>query len=340
MDNTNERPDEPEDAAPGRAADMLSFMIDGIASQYALLATVHARVASMMNMAVAAASRNEHLLVHTDSPGTSAQQITELTRRALVAEIATAARLSERMVSSMLDESQSLANELPDTLGALRDGAIGYQHARQLIDQASTLEPHDRKAFEDAALRAAKSSTPPQFRQSARKIRERMYPETLEERRTRAEKDRRVEFIPGNDGMAWLSLYSTAATTLGIVTAAHETAQRLKSSGDDRTQRQIAADVVVDAVMSGLVPPGAEEPTREAPAPLAAVRPTVHVTVPVLTLLAGARSPPSSRDTARSIRAWPESSPPTPRALSGSSPAQRTAPSSPWAAIAMRCRRT
>lgn len=241
----------------------------------------------MMNVAVAAASRNEHLLVHTDSPNTTPQQITELTRRALVAEIAATMRLSERMVSSMLDDSQALANELPDTLGALRDGSITYQHAQQLVDEASALDAGEKREFEQAALPVAKAATPPQFRHSARKLRERMHPETIEARRQRAEKDRHIEFVPGRDGMAWLSLYNTAATTLSIFNAAHETAQSLKSSGDERTKRQIAADVVVDALMAGMTGESGQvtHETAAGPSASSGIRPTVFVTVPALTLL-------------------------------------------------------
>src|SRR6476646_5167834 len=57
---------------------------------------------------------------------------------------------------------------------------------------------------------------PGRFRAKARTWRERHHPVSIETRHTRSAGDRRVEYAPDRDGMAWLSAYLPADTAAGI----------------------------------------------------------------------------------------------------------------------------
>src|SRR5690554_5532201 len=114
-------------------------------------------------------------------------------------------------------------------------------------------------------------------RQKARKLRENAHPETIESRRRKAATDRAVTFTPAPDGMAWLSLYLEAPKAQAIYNRVTETAISLQGKEEPRTLTQLRADVAFDLLTGGA----------------SNIRPTVMVTVPVLTLLGHSDEPAS-----------------------------------------------
>jgi hypothetical protein len=136
-----------------------------------------------------------------------------------------------------------------------------------------------RQLFESQALPYAAKLTVAKFRQKARKLREKAHPETIESRRQKAATDRAVTFTPAPDGMAWLSLYLEAPKAQAIYNRVTETAISLQGKDEPRTLTQLRADVAFDLLTGGT----------------SNIRPTVMVTVPVLTLL-GHNEEPASLD--------------------------------------------
>jgi hypothetical protein len=149
---------------------------------------------------------------------------------------------------------------------------------------------------------------PSRFRAKARTWRERHHPVGIEERHTAKARDRRVEYLPDRDGMAWLSAHLPAATAAGRWDRTTAAARALQGPAEPRTLAQLRADITATWLLTnttpgtaampdggggagaGGLPDGGLEPGR-VPSP----RAQVLVTVPVLSLL-GATDEPAMLD--------------------------------------------
>ncbi|MDN3936637.1 DUF222 domain-containing protein [Arthrobacter sp. YD4] len=231
-----------------------------------------------------------------------------------VAEIAGVLTVSERSAAALICEALSLTTSLPLTLGALRAGKVSWQHARIMVDEASSLSPAGATALESHFLDPDDSSpargcyagelVPGRFRAKARTWHERHHPDSIEARHTRGAADRRVEFHPDRDGMAWLSAYLPAVEAAGIFDRLTSASRALQGPDEPRTLAQLRADVAVtllladrsDGYVDGDAGPGIEGTASastigRAPVP----RAQVLVTVPVLSLL-GLTDEPATLD--------------------------------------------
>lgn len=299
------------------AQDGLSELLD---------AAVHAQRVEAMNAAmrvdvifltVSYALRCEAAFV---APTLSPQRRHELARRAVTAELATALRMSERTMEHQIDEAWTLSTVLPATLGALREGLISSRHAAVIVEETTDLgdEPSLRGQLDERLAVVAASTTAATLRRRARALREELQAETVAERHRAAGEERRVELEPARDGMAWLHLFLPAADALLIKDRLDRVARAESSRAEDTDARgahqllahargvdQLRADAARDLLLHGRLPGDAE--FAEA---MALVRPTVHVTVPVLTLLGAWEEPglldgsgPIDADTARRLAA-------------------------------------
>ncbi|QDY91726.1 DUF222 domain-containing protein [Arthrobacter sp. UKPF54-2] len=212
---------------------------------------------------------------------------------AVTAEVACVLTVSERSAAALLSESTTLTTRLPRTLSALQAGSISWQHARVMCDETSGLDPAAAAALEahfldpEAAVAArgcpAGELVPGRFRAKARRWREVHHPESIEARHRKGAEDRRLEYTPDRDGMAWLSAYLTADAAVGVWSRATEAARALQGPDESRTLTQLRADVAADWLLAGVV--------EGTPSPKA----QVLVTVPVLSLL-GAVTEPATLD--------------------------------------------
>lgn len=197
-------------------------------------------------------------------------------RRETATEVACALRVSESAALALVEESRSLVHELPATLQALREGALGYDHARAIVDEARDLPASAHASFETQLVPEAAERTAAGLRQKARRLRETLHPESIEQRHAAARGRRDVRLEPARDGMAWLSAYLPAEHAIAAHDRLTRIAQGLGSPGDARTLAQRRADVFVDLLVDGEV-----ASTRLG----RGVRASILVTVPVLTLL-------------------------------------------------------
>ena len=221
------------------------------------------------------------------APSMSPARRRELARRAVVAELATALRLPERTMTRLVSEAWTLATELPATLAALRSGDIDEAHARVIVDETAGLTEAPIRERLDAELAVrATTTTAASLRRMARRLRESAQAESLADRHERARAERRVELEPARDGMAWLHLHLAAGDALLIRDRLDRVAADVRDDESgasgiaDRTPDQLRADVARDLLLHGVPPIGEAFHVAAATA-----RPTVHVTVPVLTLL-------------------------------------------------------
>jgi hypothetical protein len=213
----------------------------------------------------------------------------------LTAEVAGALTVSEGAAERLLVESATLSNTLPLALEALQTGTISWQHARVMCDETTGLDPVSAAALEahfldpDAPGAArgcpAGDLVPSRFRAKVRAWRERHHPDSIETRHAKSAADRRLEYVPDQNGMAWLSAYLPADQAAGIWNRATATARAMQGPTESRTLTQLRVDAAsgwmltaglgVDGEASGSTPAG------DVPSPAA----QVLVTVPVFSLL-------------------------------------------------------
>jgi len=155
---------------------------------------------------------------------------------AVVAEVACVLTVSERTASALLAESHELTSNLPLTLAALQAGSMSWQHARVMVDEtanldrpaAAALEAHflDRDAPNPARGCPAGELVASRFRHKARTWRERHHPVSIEKRHARGMADRRLEYRPDRDGMAWLPPYFSRRYCSGDLGTDHHRSPR------------------------------------------------------------------------------------------------------------------
>ncbi len=180
---------------------------------------------------------------------------------AVTAEVACALTIGDRAAGSFLAVSHALTNTLPLTLAALQSGTISWQHARVMADEAATLDRAGAAALEahflDPDAPGPASGCPAgempasRFRHRARTWRERHHTESIEKRHTKGVLDRRVEYVPDQDGMAWLTAYLPGDQAAAIWNRTTAVARGLQGPDEPRTLTQLRADVFAAALLRG-----------------------------------------------------------------------------------------
>src|SRR4051812_42642331 len=207
--------------------------------------------------------------------------------RSMRAQIAAALLIPERTVETMLFTARHLIHDLPTTFGQLSEGRITERHARILSDAAAGLSSDELGQLEAQALPYAEKLTPSKFDRKVRLLRARISPEKLEERTAAAFQVREVQLDPSHDGMAWLHLYLAAEDAVAGYHRFDTNARRLAGPDEPRTLAQLRADVARDILLDDgvLLPPRDGETAFRVPSGThRGIAPTVHVTVPALTL--------------------------------------------------------
>ncbi|MGM9471348.1 DUF222 domain-containing protein [Pseudarthrobacter sp. YS3] len=209
----------------------------------------------------------------------------------LVAEVACVLTVGERAASALLGEAHALTTSLPAALDALQTGTIAWQHARIMVEETagltpgavSVLEAHffgqDAPDPDETNLVPAAGPgkmVPARFRRKVRAWRERHHPESLEARHAMSMADRRMEYSPDRDGMAWISLYLPGVTACAIWNKTTALARGLQGPHEPRNLTQLRADTA-----AGLLLGSANRDAGDMPTPKA----DVLVTVPVFALL-------------------------------------------------------
>jgi hypothetical protein len=293
----------PVDGLPAAYAGRLDRFLDEVSHEEASLAIQAARRARAIDQARSWAVVSDEFVLRDASLTESERE--NWVMRVFISEVATRLRLPEPSASRLVDDSRVLVNELSRTLDALSVARISYRHAAVIIEQARTLPATVRAAFEQAVLPDAERLPVTQFRRRAIRTRERMHPESIEDRTRAASADRRFAIETDVDGMAWLHHLLPAAQAVAIFNRVTDIAKSHQCEGDERSLSQLRSDVAADLMIDGI--PNADEPADRRSCGFG-IRPTVIVTVPVLTLLGHSEDPglldgygPIDADTARRL---------------------------------------
>jgi hypothetical protein len=274
------------------------LLLRGIGADAAAVAEIRREQAVLEARAVvrlAAAARKADWLARL--PGGSLEH----SRRSLVAEVATTLRVPEGTITRRIDEAELLRDSLPATLAALARGDLSYQHAQTVVREARSLPETARAEFETAVLAGASSQTAAQLGVHARRLRERMHPDSIDVRHREARSERGVWVENDHDGMATLVCHLPAASAFAIDDTLDQTARALHHPNETRTHAQLRADCLADLLLHR-----DGETTERA----RGIRANIHVTVPVLTLLGHSDEPgellgygPIDRETTRRLAA-------------------------------------
>lgn len=313
------------ESLPDGYADRLGLFLSDVEQDEAELAMHAGRRARSIEQARAWAMVSDEF-VRRDARLSDAQR-QDWVMRVFVSEVATRLRIPRPTAEHLIAESRSLVHELPGTLEALESAAISYRHAQVLIDQARTLPASARAAFEEALLPDAQRMPAARFRALAARTREKMHPTSIVQRTREARADRRLVFEADADGMAWLHHRAPVAQAMAAFNRVTRVARSLQVDGEKRTLSQLRSDVATDLLLNGVTDrdPGdvggsrgdAEvadavggETAGDRKKRAWGIRPTVFVTVPVLTLLGHGEEPgylagygPIDADTARELAA-------------------------------------
>ena len=289
-----------ESAVPWSSdADQLRQMADDCLDGLATVARAEAQLAGLK---VLLAKGFEQATQAMAPPAASPQEHTAQ-EMAVVAEVACVLTVSERAASALLAGSRALTSSLPRTLAALREGSISWQHAQVMVDETTGLDAAGAAALEahfltpdvvdpetPGAARGCPAGelVPSRFRAKARTWRERHHPVSIEKRHAKSILDRRVEYAPDRDGMAWLSAYLPADTAAGIWDRTTAAARALQGPDEGRTLTQLRADTVaawlLEGTTTGTTPGGVRSPKAQ-----------VLVTVPVFAIM-GLTDEPATLD--------------------------------------------
>ncbi|MFJ6375747.1 DUF222 domain-containing protein [Pseudarthrobacter oxydans] len=269
-----------------RVADTALDVLAGVARSEAKLAAVKARAVQVLAAATSV----------VNGPPSSPQEATAQDR-SLVAEVGCALVIGDRAAGALLAESHALATALPRTLAALGSGTISWAHAREMVDQtvgldragAAALEAHFLDPDTPRPAGAATIGEMPacRFKAKARTWRERHHPESLEKRHAKGVADRRVEYRPDQDGMAWLSAYLPADQAIAGWNRLNALSRAAQGPTEPRTLTQLSADHFAQAILTSgtktSIGDGAGIGTDLTPS--SSIRAQVLVTVPVLSLM-------------------------------------------------------
>jgi hypothetical protein len=110
--------------------------------------------------------------------------------------------------------------------------------------------------------------------------RERHHPVSIETRHTRSAKDRRLEYVPDRDGMAWLSAYLPADQAAGIWDSTTAAARAMQGPTESRTLTQLRVDAAATWMLTAGHPVDGA-PAQSVPADSVPVGPTRAGSVPV-----------------------------------------------------------
>ncbi len=184
-------------------------------------------------------------------------------------EVALALTLTQCAADYWMILAVSLASRLPATLAALRSGKIDLGRAK-LIDQCTTpLDSELAGKVEDRVLAKAEHQTTGQLRASLQRAVISVDPEAAERRRKQAEQNARVELTGEPEGTASLfGRYLPAAQAAAAWARVSAIATALEKGGAAGSIDLLRAQVFIRLLLGApLVPPGAAEPSDDAPDP-------------------------------------------------------------------------
>ncbi|WP_018501100.1 HNH endonuclease signature motif containing protein [Parafrankia discariae] len=196
-------------------------------------------------------------------------------------EIAAAMAISPQSASAQLAFARTVTRRLPNAVHALRAGVLDLQRLRSLEKAVHPLDDRTAATVETQVLAGGARTNRRAFADVCKRTVTRIDPEGSADRAQTRRKDRRVRISPDDDGTSTLAAVLPAEDAEACYQRINQTARSLgdnRPEGDDRTDDQIRADVLVD-LLTGRV-------SHATPTPC-----DIQVVVPVTTLMGLSNDP-------------------------------------------------
>ncbi|HEU5265093.1 MAG TPA: DUF222 domain-containing protein, partial [Jatrophihabitans sp.] len=234
-------------------------------------------------------------------------------------QVACVLRVAPVTAGYHLATAEQLVTELPATLAALTAGRVTFPQVLRLAEATGALPDQVTAQVEAQVLPGAGEQTAGQFGAAVKRAVARFDTRDSEQKHRRAVAERRVVFTPQDNGVSSLWALLPADAAAAIEDAVRQAAARCRGL-DERTADQRRADALTDLILTPLLPtcPAAEPgtatagtgasrstdtsavtpagdrapatapagaPGSDCAAGIGGLRPTVHVTVALSTLL-------------------------------------------------------
>jgi hypothetical protein len=173
--------------------------------------------------------------------------------RSAALELAASANVGTDAAQRQLAEAWTLTQKCQVTLEALAAGQITFGHAQAIAREIEGLDPIAAGQAQEVLLPYAQRLSVGLFTRKARQVLDVRDPECLADRHARAYARRSITVDGARDGMATLTAYLDAGDAAMIRTGLHNAARDARRAGDERTTRQLEADLFVEIVMGGQV---------------------------------------------------------------------------------------
>ncbi|MDQ0870837.1 hypothetical protein QFZ70_003310 [Arthrobacter sp. V1I9] len=242
-------------AAAGGGVDALQRAYEVRLDRLGLLSKLEAQIAGLKARDAAEAFELQQAMTPPDAP---AHERT-YNEMSAIEETAGVLTISGPAAGAFITQSRQLCS-LPLALAALSSGTISWQHAKIIADETEGLTPAganalvahflDPDAPHPARGAAAGKLVPSRFRARVRSWRERHHPESIEKRHAKSAADRRVEYSPDRNGMAWFSAYLPAHQASAIWNKITALARGAQSPNEPRNLTQLRPDILTSLLLS------------------------------------------------------------------------------------------
>ncbi|GLY70987.1 hypothetical protein Atai01_76060 [Amycolatopsis taiwanensis] len=164
-------------------------------------------------------------------------------------EIALDLGVSRQAAAGLVDTAEALTTRLPQLLAAMDNGEIDLRTAGKVCDVTAALSDAQARQVDERIAGRLAGKDPEKVRRIARDAVCAIDPDGYAQRAKKRRKDRRVELIHGEEGMASLWVYLPAEIASAIYARVDGIARKLKTKDEDRTLDQLRCDVLADLAL-------------------------------------------------------------------------------------------
>ncbi|WP_285491248.1 HNH endonuclease signature motif containing protein [Amycolatopsis taiwanensis] len=164
-------------------------------------------------------------------------------------EVALELSLSKQAAAGLVGVAEVLTTRLPKLLAAMENGEVDLRTAGKVCEVTATLSDEQAREVDDRIAGRLAGKDSEKVRRIARDAVCAVDPDGYAERSKKRRKDRRVELIHADEGMAALWVHLPAEIASAIYAKVDGIARKLKTKGEDRTLDQLRADVLADLAL-------------------------------------------------------------------------------------------
>nr|WP_246361276.1 HNH endonuclease signature motif containing protein [Haloechinothrix aidingensis] len=163
-------------------------------------------------------------------------------------EAALELRVSRHTAALRLHRARQLTQRMPRVLAAMEAGQIEAHAAGRVVEATDTVEDQrarqvDTQLAEKLDSGRVSATNPANLARAARRLVEQADPEGQATRARQARAGRKVELLPGEDGLSTLAAELPAEVAASAYARIDAMAHRARHRGDERTLDQLRADI-------------------------------------------------------------------------------------------------